>query len=516
MAMRRTLLGVAFSFCFVASAQAAERPNILLICVDDLKPMLGCYGDGTVKSPNIDALAARGLQFNNAYCNQAVCSPSRNALLTGLRPSTLGIYDLATNFRVSRPDAVTLPQYFKQHGYLTEGMGKIFHRGHGNDEDAASWSIPFWSADMVHYALEENRLANTKSREAALFNNVKPAKAKDLAKGTAYEAADVPDNLYPDGQVADEAIKRLENAAKEPDQPFFLAVGFIKPHLPFCAPKKYWDLYHPATFKLAERSTPPEGSPPFATTTWGELRNYAGMPDEGPVPDDDARKLIHGYHAAVSYMDAQVGRVIAKLDDLGLAKNTIIVFWGDHGWHLGDHGMWCKHTNYEQAAHIPLLVIDPRAKNGHGKVAGLVESVDIYPTLCTLAGLEAPQALDGASFAKLFDVPTAPTKDAILHVYPRGNRIGRALRTERYRLVEWKVPGKDADTAVYELYDYQVDPGENKNLADEQPELVRELKQKLDAFPEARAPVKAAAAKEAQAPAKGKAGQKKRAKKATA
>lgn len=514
MAMRRTLLGIAFSLCFVVSGRAAERPSILLICVDDLKPTLGCYGDATVKSPNIDALAARGLQFNNAYCNQAVCSPSRNALLTGLRPSTLGIYDLATNFRVSRPDAVTLPQYFKQHGYRTEGMGKIFHRGHGNHEDEASWSVPFWNADIVRYALKENAPANANSREAALFNNVKLAKAKDLSKGAAYEAADVADNLYPDGQVADEAIIRLENAAKKPEQPFFLAVGFIKPHLPFCAPKKYWDLYDPASFKLADRSTPPEGAPPFAPTTWGELRNYAGMPEKGPVPDDDARKLIHGYHAAVSYMDAQVGRVIAELNKLGLAKNTIIVLWGDHGWHLGDHGMWCKHTNYEEAAHIPLIVIDPRTRNGRGKVAGLVESVDLYPTLCILAGLEVPQGLDGASFAKLLDDPTAPTKEAILHVYPRGNRIGRALRTERYRLVEWKVPGANDDTAIYELYDYQGDPGENKNLATERPEVVKELMQKLSEFPEAKPQVKAIAAKEAKAAAKSKAGQKKPAKKA--
>jgi len=516
MAMRRTLLGVAFSLCLATCTQAAEQPNILLICVDDLKPMLGCYGDTTVKSPNIDALAARGLRFENAYCNQAVCSPSRNALLVGHRPSTLGIYDLGTNFRVSRPQAVTLPQYFQQHGYRTEGMGKIFHRGHGNDEDDASWSVPFWKAAMVHYALDENKPANTNSREAALFNNATAARAKDLSKGAPYEAADVADNLYPDGQVADEAIKRLESAAKNPKQPFFLAVGFIKPHLPFCAPKKYWDLYDPASFQLAERDTPPAGAPAFAPTTWGELRNYAGMPDEGPVPKDDARKLIHGYHAAVSYMDAQVGRVIAALNQLGLAKNTIVVLWGDHGWHLGDHGMWCKHTNYEQAAHIPLIVIDPRAQSAHGKVTGLVESVDIYPTLCELAGLEVPQELDGASFAKLTENPAAATKDAILHVYPRGNRIGRALRTERYRLVEWKVSGATDETAIYELYDYQSDPGENKNLADERPEVVKELKEKLSAFPEAKPPVKAAAANEAKARAKGKAGKNKRVKKVAA
>jgi iduronate 2-sulfatase len=472
-------------------ARAAERQNVLLICVDDLKPMLGCYGVTTVKSPNIDALAARGMLFNRAYCNQAVCAPSRNALLTGLRPTTLGIYDLATNFRESRPDAVTLPQYFKQHGYRTEGMGKIFHRGHGNGEDAASWSVPFWNADVVRYALEENKPAGRKSREAALFDNVPGAEASKLPKGAPYESADVPDNKYPDGQVADEAIKRLENAAKAPEQPFFFAVGFVKPHLPFCAPKKYWDLYDPASFKLAERTTPPEGAPAFAPTSWGELRNYAGMPEKGPVPDEDARKLIHGYHAAVSYMDTQVGRVIAKLDELGLAKNTIIVLWGDHGWHLGDHGMWCKHTNYEQATRIPLIVVDPRAENGRGKSESLVESVDVYPTLCTLAGLEAPSKLDGKSFAKSLSDPSAPTKDAILHVYPRGNRIGRAVRTERYRLVEWKVPGAPQDTAELELYDYETDPGETRNIAAENPQVVTELLAFIHEHPEAKPQVKA-------------------------
>jgi iduronate 2-sulfatase len=511
MAIVVVLLGACIS-------RAAERPNVLLICVDDLKPMLGCYGDATVKSPNIDALAARGMQFNRAYCNQAVCSPSRNALLTGLRPTTLGIYDLATNFRVAAPDAMTLPQYFKQHGYRTEGMGKIFHRGHGNGEDAASWSVPFWNADVVRYALEENKPAGRKSREAALFDNVPGAEANKLPKGAPYESADVPDNKYPDGQVADEAIKRLENAAKTPAQPFFLAVGFVKPHLPFCAPKKYWDLYDPASLKLAERATPPEGAPAFAPTSWGELRNYAGMPEKGPVPDEDARKLIHGYHAAVSYMDAQVGRVIAKLDELGLAKNTIVVLWGDHGWHLGDHGMWCKHTNYEEATRIPLIVVDPRAKNGRGKSEQLVESIDIYPTLCDLAKLPIPNGLDGRSFARYVNLPNYPErfKLAVMHVYPRGDRIGRAFRTNRHRLVEWKVPGAPRETAELELYDYEKDPGETKNMAGEQPRMVKELLDIMyeSGYGEAKPQAKAAGDKKA---GKGKQpGQQKNAKKRAA
>lgn len=508
--MRASFAPFAVVFCLCSGSAAAERPNVLLICVDDLKPMLGCYGDTTVKSPHIDVLAARGVQFNRAYCNQAVCSPSRNALLTGLRPTTLGIYDLATNFRVARPDAVTLPQHFKQHGYRTEGMGKIFHRGHGNHEDKASWSVPYWNANVVGYALPENRPSNVNSREAAPFKNEDAAKANKRPKGAAYESADVADNAYADGQVADEAIKRLQNAAKTPAQPFFLAVGFVRPHLPFCAPKKYWDLYDPTSFKLAERTTPPDGAPAFAPTSWGELRNYAGMPEKGPVPNEDQRKLIHGYHASISYMDAQVGRVLTALENKGLAQNTIVVLWGDHGWHLGDHGMWCKHTNYEQAARIPLIVADPRTKLGRGKAEAIIESVDIFPTLCAIAGLPEPHGLDGTNLAHVVRNSAAATTDAAFHAYPRGNRIGRAVRTARYRLVEWKAPGAEADSAIVELYDYETDPGESKNLAAEKPEIVRELRALLAAQPEAKPPVGTAAAK---VPKKNKAQQRERAKK---
>jgi len=459
---------------------AADRPNILLICVDDLKPMLGCYGDSTVKSPNIDRLAARGMRFDRAYCNQAVCAPSRNALLTGLRPQTLGIYDLGTNFRLAAPDAVTLPQYFKQHGYRAEGLGKIYHVGHGNHDDAETWSVPHWKADVVAYALPKNRSRKNKSREEALFANVRGDEAKKLPRGPAYESADVPDNTYPDGQLADEAIRRLENAAKDEKTPFFIAVGFLKPHLPFCAPKKYWDLYDRESFQLPQRRTPPDGAPPYAPTSWGELRNYADMPEKGPVADETARTLIHGYHAAVSFTDAQIGRVLDALDKTSAANNTIVVLWGDHGWHLGDHGMWCKHTNYEEATRIPLIVVDPRATTAGTHTAELIESVDVYPTLCQLAGLDAPRGLDGSSFAELINDPAAKTKDAVLHVYPRGKILGRAVRTARYRLVEWKEPGASSETAAIELYDYETDPHETENRASDERELVGRLQTLLE------------------------------------
>lgn len=474
--MRPFALAHAFLASLASFAPAAGKPNVLLICVDDLKPLLGCYGDAIAKSPNLDRLAARGVLFDHAFCNQAVCSPSRNALMTSLRPETIGIYDLPTHFRKGAPDAVTLGQYFQRHGYRTEGLGKIYHIGHGNIDDADTWSVPSWRPKGGGYALKESTQEVRESKQGP--------------RGAPYECAEVPDNRYGDGMIADEAILRLRAAKEKKDEPFFLAVGFLKPHLPFVAPKKYWDLYDRNALPLAERQTPPEGAPSYAPQTGGELRQYAGMPREGALPEDLQRTLIHGYYAATSYMDAQAGRVLDELESLGLAGNTIVVLWGDHGWHLGDHGIWCKHTNYEHAARIPLLVAAPGMKAGV-KSPALVETVDIYPTLAELAGLPAPEGLDGLSFAATLADPAAPHRDHAIHVYPRsapdkGPVIGRAIRTDRHRLVEWKKPGEPAETADLELYDYEKDPLETKNLASEQPEVVSRLLAMLGQHPEAK------------------------------
>jgi iduronate 2-sulfatase len=470
----------------ICAPSAVAKPNVLLICVDDLKPLLGCYGDKVIKSPNIDRLAARGVVFERAYCNQAVCAPSRNALLTGVRPTTLGIYDLGTNFRESVPNAVTLPQYFMQHGYRTEALGKIFHVGHGNRDDAGSWSVALFKANSIAYVLPENRRGLT--REEALFAN--ETDVAKLPRGAAWESANVTDNAYPDGKIADEAVRRLRAAKDKPNEPFFLAVGFLKPHLPFCAPKKYWDLYDRASFSVPALRIAPEGAPKYAPSGWGELRQYSDIPDAGPLTDEQARTMIHGYHAAVSFVDAQLGHVIDELDRLGLATNTIILLWGDHGWHLGDHGWWCKHTNYEQATRIPLIVSAPGiTRPGTRALHALVETVDIYPTLAELAGLtapELPQGMEGKSFVPALRDPSLGTKNYLFHVYPRGERIGRAVRTTRYRLVEWKVPGRAPDTADIELYDYEKDPFETKNLAAEQPEIVARLRAMLATLPEAK------------------------------
>ena len=463
-----------FSLPLVAistSLMAASKPNVLLICVDDLKPLIGSYGDPLAKTPNIDRLAKRGVQFDAAYCNQAVCSPSRNSLMTGLRPQTIGIYDLPTNFRKSVPDAVTVAQYFRANGYRTEAMGKIMHKGHGNVEDAASWTVPHWLPKSSTYALPESTQVKRSGRNGD--------------RGTATENADVADDFYGDGQLALHAVERLKSAAQNPDEPFFIGVGFIRPHLPFIAPKKYWDLYSSADIPMPKVTTIPEGAPEYAGQFGGELRQYSDIPEKGDLDDDMTRRLIHGYYAATSYMDAQLGLVLDALDKSGLADNTIIILWGDHGWHLGDHRFWCKHTNYEQAARIPLIVAAPGKAVGV-KTSALVETVDIYPTLAELAGLPAPQGLDGVSFAKVVADPAAKTRDSITHVYPRNGLLGRAIRTARYRMVEWKKPGDSAETAEFELYDYETDPLETKNLAKDKPEVLAELRGILAKQPEAK------------------------------
>ena len=468
------LLTALSAIIFHGTAACAKSPNVLLICVDDLKPLMGCYGDPHAKTPNLDRLAKRAVVMEAAYCNQAVCAPSRNALMTGLRPQTLGIYDLGTNFRKSRPDAVTMSQHFHKQGYHTEALGKIFHVGHGNGEDAASWNVPHfspWKAGMYH--APENRSTRQ-------IKN---------AKGPAFEIADVPDDAYPDGFLATEAIRRLADAMERPETPFFIGLGFAKPHLPFCAPKKYWDLHDPAKLPLAPVTEPPTGAPQYAPQFGGELRSYDGIPGKGSLPQDLQRQLIRGYYAATSYMDAQLGRVLDKLDELKLTENTIIVLWGDHGWHLGDHGMWCKHTNYEQAARIPLLIAAPGI--APARTSALVETVDIYPTLSELAGLTMPTGLDGVSIAKVLRNPQQEVRESIIHVYPRNKLLGRAIRTARHRMVEWKAPGAAATTAEYELYDYEKDPLETKNLAAAQPEILASLKAILATHPEAKPQINA-------------------------
>jgi iduronate 2-sulfatase len=475
-----------------AVASAAERPNVLLILVDDLKPAMGCYGDALAKTPNLDRLASRGMRFDMAYCNQAVCAPSRNNLMLGSRSTTLGIYNLSTNFRKVAPDAVTLSQLFMRHGWKAEGIGKVFHVGHGNSDDPASWSVPFTPDKVVEYLLPENSAGGKLTREEAFFTNQKLNENRSLPRGAAWEIADVPDNAYADGRIADKGIQRLQAASKNPQVPFFLALGFVKPHLPFCAPKKYWDMHDRNAFQLARYTKPPEGAPRYAGKTLLELNQYSPVPENPPLDEDLQRTLIHGYYATASYVDAQIGRVLNELDRLNLSERTLVVLWGDHGWHFGDHGAWTKHTNYEQANRIPLIIVAPGVGKPGASTRQLAETVDIYPTVVELAGLpkpNVPQELDGVSLVPVLKNPKMRVRDHAYHAFPRQRAgeqvIGRAIRTDRYRLVEWKKPGAPASSADLELYDYVADPEETKNLAASEPKVVQRMRRILDKHPEA-------------------------------
>jgi iduronate 2-sulfatase len=457
------------------AAAPASRPNVLFIAVDDLRPEFGAYGHDYIHSPNLDRIARAGLTFNRAYVQQAVCSPTRSSLMTGTRPDTTKVWDLETHFRAALPNVVTLGQHFKNHGYFVQGMGKIYH---GSLDDPPTWSVPWQTPKAAPYGLAENLALNARQNAVTEPDGAAPARGTKKKKaptpknsrGPAFEGADVPDDTFQDGKVAHLAVSTLRELSRRPE-PFFLAVGFIRPHLPFVAPKKYWDLYDPAKIQLAPNKFRPKDAPEYSILPGGELRNYHGIP-EGSIPDDLARQLKHGYYAAISYMDAQVGRVLDELDRLGLAKNTLVILWGDHGWKLGEHDAWCKHSTVENDTKGALLLSVPGMKYAGTRTDALVEFVDIYPTLAELAGLPLPGHLEGVSFKPLLDQPQRPWKQAAFSQYPRpggksgsGPLMGYSMRTARYRFTVWVGRDDHAKVDAVELYDHQVDPQENTNLA---------------------------------------------------
>jgi iduronate 2-sulfatase len=485
---------VFLAFSLSAVAAEGKKPNVLLILVDDLKPALGCYGDPVAKTPSLDALAGRGMRFDLAYCSQAVCAPSRFSLMLGSHSTSTGLYGLGSDLRTTHPDAVTLPQHFSKHGgYRTESLGKVFHIGHGNEGDPASFSVPHWKDKVIEYLDPASTGGGQLTREEALFTNQRLDEIKSLPRGAAYESPPAADEDYADGRVANEVVKRLEAAKgrREKDgTPFFMAVGFVRPHLPFSAPKKYWDLYDPATLPMPIHEDLPIGAPAVAGKRGGEIAAYDPVPEGRDVvfSDDLKRQLIHGYYASMSYVDAQIGKVVAALDALDLADETIVVLWGDHGFHLGDLGIWTKHTNYEQANRIPLLIVAPGVAKPGTSTLQLAGTVDIFPTLAELAGLPAPvgpQRIDGLSLVSVLRDPAARVRDHAFHAFPKA-KMGRAVRNERYRLVEWKKSGAPAAMAEYELYDYESDPLEKRNLYGEESEIAAELKVILARYPEAR------------------------------
>ena len=471
--------------------------NVLLILVDDLKPALGTYGDPIAISPNIDKLAAMGMKFDLAYSNQATCIASRYNLMLGTRSTSSGIYNFGTQFRALYPKAVTLPQHYKKAGYHAESMGKVFHIGHGNDNDEASWSVPHHKEKVIEYLLPEST-GGQLTREEAYFQNAHRyipdlPHNKALPRGAAWESPDVLDEAYADARVATHAINRLRKLSQKKEKPFFMALGFARPHLPFSVPKKYWDMYARDLIPMPEFEQDPAGAPTFSVKRRGEIDQFSPVPENGePFSEDLKRNLIHGYYASISYMDAQLGRVIDELAKLDMLDNTVIALWGDHGWHLGDHKSWTKHSNFEQANRIPLIFVSKGTVKAGASSKHLAETVDVYPTLAALAGLASPsgpQPIDGVNLVPVLKDPDVRLRDHAYHAFPRGNLIGSAIRTERYRMVEWKNPTDPKSEKIYELYDYLEDPLETKNYAKLKRKVLKQHIAILATHPDSKPPV---------------------------
>lgn len=521
-----------------AETKVRRKPNILFIAIDDLRNELGCYGSPIAKSPNMDRIASQGLLFNRAYCQQAICRPSRASLMTGLRPDTTGLTHNYVSLRELQPNVLTLPQHLIANGYQTDYYGKIFHRGDTDEEN--SWSRTRLKKleglkKPVGYALPANlKLRNQNFKK--MLEKYGEAARRGLGNGPAYESADVPDATYVDGYNTQLAIAALKNIVNEKDgKPFFLSLGFSRPHLNWIAPKKYWDMYDPAEIPMATQTEAPKNGAAMGLHASFELRVRAGIPKTGDLDEEMSRTLKHAYLACVSYVDAQIGLMIDALEEAGVRDNTIIVIWSDHGWHLGDHGVWGKATNYEIATRVPMMIWTPDMKTRGAKTDAFVELVDLFPTLCDLADVPLPKQLEGQSFVPLLDDPKLPWKKAAFSQYPnpalrewaanplspamretffgplikevedkiikqQGDRwdrelfekhmMGYTMRTDRYRIVVWKDSrNPDAKPIDIELYDHSIDSGETNNIADENKPLVDKLISQLDGgWKEAAAP----------------------------
>ena len=478
-------------------SQENNKPNILFISIDDLKPTIGSFGDDFAVTPNIDKLSETSTVFLNNHTQLAICAASRVSFLTGLRPDKTKVWDLKTKMRDVNPDVLTLPEHFKNNGYQTIGVGKIYDpRAVDGGRDRRSWSVPFVTQNQLifpdgysfpsggFYQGKENRAVRAKLRQEAIdkgVNNLNKYESERFKPP--YENADVPDGAYMDGAIANRAVELLDQM--DNTKPFFLAVGFLRPHLPFNAPTKYWNLYKEEEIQLAEFQTKSKNPVDIAYKGGWEINTYKAPGieyienDEGLLilPDDIQRKLIHGYYAATSYIDAQIGLVLKKLKEKGLDKNTIIVLWGDHGFHLGDHSQWTKHTNFEQSTRSPLLIKDPRI-NKTINVDSPTEFIDVFPTLCELAELEIPEELDGISLKPQILGEQTTSKIFAVSQYPRhGNIMGYSFRTKRHRYSVW-VNNKKSFEPIYiediyaeELYDYTNDPLETENIIDNSEQL---------------------------------------------
>jgi iduronate 2-sulfatase len=453
------------SACGDGTATAADdkRPNVLFVMADDLRADVGSYGSIAI-TPNLDRLAKRGVQFDRAYCQQALCNPSRSSMLTGRRPDTLRLWHNSLHFRELNPDVTTLPLWFKEHGYTARCAGKIFHNWHTKVKgDPSSWSAP----EFLHYANHGDDVAQV---QGELPPNLALPPPRPYGKVPLYERRDVPDDAYYDGRVASEAVRVLDEIK---DQPFFLAVGFWKPHSPFNPPKKYWDLYDRTKFAKFDPRRP-EGAPDIAFHDGRELR---GDPSKlVTFTLEQATEIRHGYFAGISYLDAQLGRLLDALDRHGLADRTIIVFVGDHGYHLGEHDLWAKTSNFELDARVPLMIAAPGSTGVGRRSESLVESLDLFPTLVELSGLPKPEMLEGTSLVPILNDVTATVKPAAFTQHPRPayfdrepggvpDAMGYSARTDRVRYTEWR-NWKTGDVMARELYDARKDPTEMRNAID--------------------------------------------------
>ncbi|MGC9352884.1 MAG: sulfatase-like hydrolase/transferase [Mariniphaga sp.] len=436
--MRKLYISLIASFLMIVTlqVQSQEAKNVLFIAVDDLRAELNCYGSTHMHTPNIDQLASDGMLFTNAYTQQAICTPSRISMLTGLRPATTGIYKLDDKLKEKASGVVSMPKTLKNSGYYTISLGKIYH--HQND-DPAAWTEEAWrpkngtDGTWYYQGYLNSSPSGVGNDGSTLF-------------GPPTENMDVKDNAYQDGVTAEKAMEKLEQYK---DQQFFLAVGFKKPHLPFTAPKKYWDLYDRNSIEMPVANAP-DGLSSYSTTTWGELRSYYGMPESGNLTEEQTKELIHGYRACVSYIDAQVGKVLNKLNEIGLREKTIVIFWSDHGYKLGEYGDWCKHTNFEVDVRIPFIIDVPGMPNGL-TCNKMVESVDVFPTVVDLFGMNTPSDLDGMSLKTLLKNPLSIWKSAAFSQYPRGNIMGTTVRNKDYRYTEYsdKSSGEVKSSELY-------------------------------------------------------------------
>ena len=433
---------------------AEQSPNILMIVVDDLRADLGCYGDEQAKTPNIDRLANQGLQFNKAYVQQAVCGPSRASFLTGMRPENLGIYDIWTPLRSKWPDIPTMPGFFLANGYQTASIGKVYHH---KPDDSESWG---YLDDLVdnRYASEQILEEIREKRREGLELGLAGRDLNRFTRGPSTEMADLPDEYFIDGMIAREALSKLYEYK---DTNFFLAVGFKKPHLPFSAPKKYWDKYERDEF-IINHPDIPVNMPEIAGMNWAELRSYSDIPESGTLDYSKALELKHGYYACISFIDAQIGKLMNALEDLGIDDNTIIILMSDHGWKLGEYSMWCKHSNFELDVHVPLLFKGPGIPEG-AYTNSLFDYVDIFPTLIKIAGLDYDFEVDGYDQSPLFSDISIGIRDYSYSLYPRGRNMGYSITDGYYRYTAWV--NEDQELLASELYKHDNDRISRKNLS---------------------------------------------------